>query len=89
MRPLANGRIRTLPARTKALERGCVRSTSRSALRMSGAWKIFWPSRGSRVLRLVCDTAALRGRGAAFTPLQRADVAACSHMLGTAHVEAA
>jgi hypothetical protein len=43
------------------LERGCVQSTSRSTLKGSVASRIFHPAGFAKLLRLVYDTAALRG----------------------------
>jgi hypothetical protein len=50
------------------LERGCVQSTSRSTLKGSAASGIFQQAGFAKLLRLVYDTAALRGavRGCAM-----------------------
>jgi prepilin-type N-terminal cleavage/methylation domain-containing protein len=44
------------------LERGCVQSTSRSTLKSSAASGVFQPAGFAKRLRLVFDTAALRGQ---------------------------
>jgi hypothetical protein len=56
------GRIRVLPPNATRLERGCVQSTSRSTLKSSVASGVFQPAGFAKLLRLVCDTAALRGQ---------------------------
>jgi hypothetical protein len=59
------GRIRVLPPNATRMERGCVQSASRSTLKRSSvASGVFQPAGFARRLRLVCDTAALRGRRA-------------------------
>jgi len=52
------------------LERGCVQSTSRSMLEIVTASGVFQQVSFVKLLRLVFDTAALRGQclNAAFTP---------------------
>ena len=61
------GRNLTLPPNTTRLERGCVQSTSRSTLKGSAASSIFQQAGFAKLLRLVYDTAALRG-GARLRP---------------------
>jgi hypothetical protein len=59
------GRIRTLSPNATGLERGCVRSTSRSTLKRSAASGVFQQAGFAKLLRLVPprrDTAALRGQ---------------------------
>ena len=58
----ARGRILTLPPNAIGLERGCVQSTSRSTLKGSAASGIFQQAGFAKLLRLVYDTAALRGQ---------------------------
>jgi len=50
-------------ARPTRLERGCVQSTSRSALKSSAAPGVFQQATHAKLLRLVFDTAALRHVG--------------------------
>jgi hypothetical protein len=52
---------KTIISRRNRLERGCVQSTSRSMWKGSAASGILPHTGFSRLLRLVCDTAALRG----------------------------
>jgi len=56
------GRILTLPPNATSLERGCVPSTSRSALKSSAAAGVFQQVTHASLRRLVFDTAALRGQ---------------------------
>ena len=51
------------------MERGCVRSTSRSTLKSFEASDAFQQASPSSLLRLVFDTAALRGQRAAYARL--------------------
>jgi hypothetical protein len=61
------GRILTVPPNAIGLERGCVQSTSRSTLKGSEASGISQQAGFAKLLRLVFDTAALRG-SARHTP---------------------
>jgi hypothetical protein len=51
------------PPTATRLERGCVQSTSRSALKSSAAPGVFQQATHAKLLRLVFDTAALRHVG--------------------------
>jgi hypothetical protein len=55
--------IRTLSPNATGLERGCVQSTSRSTLKSPAASGVFQQAVIAKLLRLVFDTAALRGGG--------------------------
>jgi hypothetical protein len=51
----------TLPLNAIGLEHGCVQSTSRSTLKGSAVSGVFQQTGFAKLLRLVYDTAALRG----------------------------
>jgi hypothetical protein len=51
----------TLPPRGTRKERGCVQSTSRNAAKVAADSGVFAHCRLTKPLRLVFDTAALRG----------------------------
>src|ERR1035438_4500459 len=65
---LPPGACRAQPPNATRLERVCVQSTSRSTLKSSAASGVFQQASFAKLLRLVFDTAALRGQWQALPP---------------------